>query len=133
MKIFPRKYTRTSVQIMVACIVAIVIVLAALVIGGCVAKIEPEYNSIMPGTDIEVDSIELRFRKPEELQRQYAGAGQTVPEKYELRAFIARDLDTGKKIIYSPPPKHVDDDVTCSIGHEFLHAALGNYHDEPRR
>ena len=35
----------------------------------------------------------------------------------------------GKAIIYTLPPKTVDDDVTLTLGHEVMHIAMGKYHD----
>ena len=35
----------------------------------------------------------------------------------------------GKAIIYTLPPKTVDDDVATTLGHEVMHIAMGKYHD----
>ena len=35
----------------------------------------------------------------------------------------------GKAIIYTLPPKTVDDDVATTLGHEVMHIAMGKYHE----
>jgi hypothetical protein len=110
----------------------LVILACAVLLVGCGEKVTPEFGSIAPGTNTPVEPIELRIRTNEELQRIYADAGVQIPEGRELRGFIGRDLDTGRTVIYLPPPKYVDDDVTCSLGHEVMHAAFGKYHRVPQ-
>lgn len=122
-----RKLDRTSGNIFATAIVVALGCILFLV--ACTEKIVPEYGSIEPGANVSVGPIELRIRSEEELQRIYKQAGKSIPERHELRAFIGRDLNTGRTVLYSPPPQRVDDYVTCSIGHEFMHAAYGSYHD----
>lgn len=36
--------------------------------------------------------------------------------------------DDGTAVVYTLPPNRVDDAVTCTLGHEVMHVALGEYH-----
>lgn len=45
-----------------------------------------------------------------------------------LRAFTVHKRD--QILIFSPMPKRVNDQATCLLGHEILHAQFGQYHSE---
>lgn len=61
-----------------------------------------------------------------ELEAVYRNSGQAVPEGGRLHGFAGyRD---GRAVVYTLPPRTVDDAVTCTLGHEVMHIALGAYH-----
>lgn len=128
----PQKYSRATQQILLACAVAIVVVVIALIFAGCSAQTEsvtPTKHSIKPGTDIQLPPMEWRIRTPEDLARIYAESGQQTSRDEAIDAFIGRDPGTGQVIIYTAPPKFVDGAETRALGHEVMHEALGDYHE----
>lgn len=50
-----------------------------------------------------------------------------LPPGAQLHGFTGR-LPDGTYVIYSPMPKRVDDQATCTLGHEVLHVLYGQYH-----
>ena len=37
-------------------------------------------------------------------------------------------MQGGKAVIYTTPPRHVDDQAALTLGHEIMHIAFGSYH-----
>lgn len=62
-----------------------------------------------------------------DLQRYWQQYRGDAPP-HGLRAFTVRKQD--QILIFSPMPKRVDDQATCLLGHEILHAQFGQYHSE---
>ncbi len=84
-------------------------------------------NAPRAGDTQQLPPIEWRVVDRAELERAYRAAGMQIPERSELRGFAAR-LGDGRTVVYTLPPRHVDDDVTTTLGHEVMHVALGEYH-----
>lgn len=78
------------------------------------------------GDTIQLPEIEWRIVNRGELERIYRIAGKRLEPNQKLYGFSARQ--GGKAIIYTLPPRKVDDDPTLILGHEVLHVALGEYH-----
>lgn len=98
-----------------------------LFLAGCGEKVK---DAPKAGYNIQLPPIEWRIRKMEDLQTERIRGGQPYIEDYEAVGFSSRDLDTGAIHVYTAPPRYVDDSVACTLGHEVMHVALGNYHKE---
>ena len=85
-------------------------------------------NAPRPGDTINVQPIEWRVVDRETLVRVYRNSGKQLPKGGQLEGF-AGVRENGQAVIYTLAPRNVDDQVTCTIGHEFLHVALGEYHN----
>lgn len=83
------------------------------------------------GANIEVPAFTWRIRDEKTLTSQWEAAGKVKQfETDEVKGFAGIDQDTGRPVVYTTPPKHVDDDVTKTLGHEVMHVVLGSYHKE---
>jgi len=60
------------------------------------------------------------------LKRERA-AGDPNPQRDRLHGFAGR-LPDGSAVIYTLPPERLDDQATCTLGHEILHITHGDYH-----
>lgn len=89
------------------------------------AKIEPERN--VDARTIQLPAIEWRIRTQEELNDIYRKNGNHLPEGMAADGFIGRDGDL-RVVMYTLRPTRLNDRTTCTIGHEILHEAYGNYH-----
>lgn len=98
--------------------------LACIIVTGC----ERVQSAPEAGSNIEVPAFEWRVRDADTLAKQYAAAGKDAGEGRAPAGFIARDLETGRIVVYTLPPRYVDDTVARTLGHEVMHAALGDYH-----
>lgn len=99
------------------------VLIAALLLAACAEKIEPAAPA---GAHYEIPAFDWHVVDREELQRVYLGAGMPIPEGRELRGFVG--VRDGRTVIYTLPPRTVDDDVATTLGHEVMHVALGDYH-----
>lgn len=95
----------------------------ALLLAGCA---EPVQNAPKVGDDIRVEGFTWRVRSAEQIAAEYAGAGKDPGPGLAVDAYIGRL--NGETIITTKPPRTVDDGIACSLGHEVMHAALGDYH-----
>lgn len=98
-------------------------ILLAVLLVGCA---EPVVPAPQPGDTHNLPTIEWRIRNQAELVAVYENSGEALDNKNALKGFIGKDGD--KWVMYTPPPRTVDDDVACTIGHEIMHVALGDYH-----
>ena len=101
---------------------AALVVLAAL--AGCGQRVTPPPAA---GDTVLVPAFEWRMADPLALKAAYVANGQVVPDGTELHGF-AGVLPDGTRVIYTLPPVRVDDEATCTLGHEVMHLALGSYH-----
>lgn len=106
-----------------------VILAAALLLAGCNDKVQ---NTPDPGTNIAIHNFEWRIRDAATLRAQYEAAGMAPGEQDRLYGFAGIDTSTGARVVYTLPPKQVNDDITCTLGHEVMHLALGDYHTPPK-
>lgn len=86
-------------------------------------RIEPAPR---PGDVHQLPQIEWRIVGQRELERIYRDAGMSLQSGDRLHGFIGQQA--GRTVIYTTAPQYVDDGVTCTLGHEVMHAALGRYH-----
>lgn len=100
-------------------------VIAVALLAGCA---EPVVPAPREGDTHQLPPIEWRIRSREEIAAVYVANGRTLGEKQSLEGFVGRRGD--QWVIYTSPPRTVDDQVACTLGHEVMHVALGNYHKE---
>ena len=83
----------------------------------------------MPETQNEysLPPIEWRIRDAQGLRTAYNNSGMTIGNDERLEGFVGID-EEGRTVVYTMRPKYVDDSVACTLGHEVMHVALGNYH-----
>jgi hypothetical protein len=84
-------------------------------------------NAPKSGDVVQLPAIEWRVVDRPELEAVYRNSGMVVGEGQRLDGFAGLRPD-GRKVIYTLPPRYVDDQVTCTLGHEILHVAIGSYH-----
>lgn len=99
-----------------------------LAIAACSDK-EPVKGTPAAGTDLTVPEFTWKVRTQEQLDTIYITSGMVLNEEDRLEGFVGRDV-LGNYVVYTRPPKYVDDSVTCTLGHEVMHIVLGSYHDE---
>lgn len=93
-----------------------------LLLTGCGERIDPAPE---PG-DVHALAIEWRIVSRPELERVYRESGMPLGERDRLHGFAGFDGD--EAVVYTLPPVRVDDQATCTLGHEVMHIALGGYH-----
>lgn len=108
--------------------VSVAIVLAAVVLAGCEGS-ERIANAPRPGDTIAVAEFEWRVVDRDALMAIYRNSGLDLAAGQQLEGFAGVDAN-GVSVIYTLPPRTVDDQVTCTVGHEVMHIALGKYHGE---
>lgn len=86
----------------------------------------PVQNPPQPGQTVALPPIEWRVRDREGLEAAYRNSGQALTDHDRLHGFAGRD--GGTAVVYTLPPRRVDDAVACTLGHEVMHVALGSYH-----
>ena len=94
-----------------------------LLLAGCG---EPVQNPPEPGQTVALPPIEWRVRDREGLEAAYRNSGMPLTERERLHGFAGRDGDVA--VVYTLPPRRVDDAVACTLGHEVMHVARGEYH-----
>lgn len=92
-------------------------------LAACGERIQPPPAA---GTVHSLPPIEWRIVDRAELERIYREAGMPLDERQSLRGFVG--TQGGRTVIYTLPPRAVDDDVATTLGHEVMHVALGDYH-----
>lgn len=105
----------------------LVLTLATVALFGCDnrPKVEPTRN--VEARTIQLPAIEWRIRTQSELNEIYTKYGKHLRSGEIAEGFIGRDGD-GRVIMYTTRPQRLDDHATCTIGHEILHEAFGDYH-----
>ena len=99
------------------------ILLSSLLLTACGESVQ---NPPEPGQTVALPPIEWRVRDREGLEAAYRNSGMPLTERERLHGFAGRDGDTA--VVYTLPPRRVDDAVACTLGHEVMHVALGEYH-----
>lgn len=106
-------------------------VLGLLLLVGCGEAISPAPAA---GDVHYLPPIELRFVDRQTLEAVYRNSDMEIREvrvgkhrkKDQLTGFVG--IRDGRTVLYTLPPKYVDDAMTCTLGHEVLHVPLGSYH-----
>lgn len=80
-----------------------------------------------PADAYAIPSFEWRIRSSDELRAIYARSGMRLQDGQRLHGLVGTAPD-GRHVIYTTRPRHVDDQVACTLGHEVMHLALGDYH-----
>lgn len=105
--------------------------LLCLLLTGCGEAVQgaPE-----PGAVVELPPIEWRVVDRAWLEAVYRNSGMEIGE---VRRGVRKERDNltgfagyrnGQAVVYTLPPRAVDDAATCRLGHEVMHLALGDYH-----
>lgn len=94
------------------CLAFIFVVLAA----GCGEHVQ---HAPQNGDTVMVPAFEWRIRSEADIDRLHGSPAY---------GFTGRDRVTGSAVVYTQQPRHVDDQVACTLGHEVMHLALGSYH-----
>ena len=103
---------------------AVAITAALFLLSGCGEKVQGAPDA---GTTTLVQQFEWRVINREQMVELHRLNGINLkPNEVPLGMQGYKD---GKAIIYTLPPKTVDDDVTLTLGHEVMHIAMGKYHD----
>ena len=97
------------------------ICLTALATAACGEKMEA------PADAYVVPAFEWRIRSNDQLREIYANSGMPLRDGHKLHGFVGTAPD-GRHVIYTTRPRTVDDQVACTLGHEVMHLALGDYH-----
>lgn len=72
-------------------------------------------------------AFEWRVVDKATLRAVYANSGMPVTSDDHLDGFTGYDA-TGTWVIYTTAPTRLNDRATCTLGHEVLHIAAGDYH-----
>lgn len=73
-----------------------------------------------------IPPFEWRIKSEEEMTRIYSNSGEHLRTDERLDGFVGKEGN--KWVVYTTPPHRVDDRATCTLGHEVMHIALGDYH-----
>src|SRR5690606_36504870 len=98
--------------------------LIVLLLAGCGERVQgaPE-----PGTVVHLPAIEWRVVDRQSLLHAYQSSGMRLQAGQQLEGLAGVAAD-GRHVVYTRPPRTVDDAATCTLGHEIMHVALGKYH-----
>ena len=91
---------------------------------GCGEKID---NSPQPGEQVQIPAIEWRVVDRQGLLHAYQSNGMRLEQGQQLEGFAGITAD-GRHVVYTLTPRTVDDAATCTLGHEVMHVALGDFH-----
>ncbi|WP_323162838.1 hypothetical protein [Stenotrophomonas maltophilia] len=96
---------------------------AVLALAACGEKVQ---HAPKVGDDIHIDAFTWRVRSAEQIAIEYRAAGKAPGAGQAVAGYIG--TLNGAPIITTQSPRYVDDAVACTLGHEVMHAALGDYH-----
>ena len=96
-----------------------------LLLAGCGG--EKVQGAPAPGDVVNVPAFEWNVVDRTTLRQVYEDAGMEIQEGARLYGFVGRRGNAN--VIYTTSPNYVDDAVTCTLGHEVLHLAIGDYHE----
>ena len=104
----------------------VLLVVCVLSIAACGERIQA---SPQAGSSVAVPAFEWRVVDRPTLEAVYRASGKNIGDGGRLEGF-AGTTHGGVVVVYTLPPQTVDDSVTCTLGHEVMHVALGSYHGE---
>ena len=85
-----------------------------LLLPACGERVNPE---VQPGETFYLPPVEWRVVNEAQMVKAY---GKVIPPGHKLEGFIGHHTD-GTVIVYTLPPKTVNDTATCTLGHEIMH------------
>lgn len=103
----------------------LLILAAALLLSACDGR-EPIKAAPKAGDVYRVAEFDWHVVSERELRQLYTDNDMPLKDGEQIQGFIGNQ--GGRVVIYTTPPKRVDDAATTTLGHEVMHAALGNYH-----
>lgn len=89
----------------------------------CGEKIKPQPEE---GSEYAIPAFTWHVEDMQQLRHVYASSGEHIEAGDRLHGFVGTRGEG--VVVYTLPPKTVDDSVACTLGHEVMHLALGNYH-----
>lgn len=101
----------------------LLIILLAVTLVACGERVQGAPES---GAVVQLPPIEWRVVDRAELEAVYRNSGQELADGDRLSGFAG--YRNGQAVVYTLPPRTVDDAATCTLGHEVMHVALGSYH-----
>ncbi|MGV8863290.1 MAG: hypothetical protein ACOH2T_19250 [Pseudomonas sp.] len=82
-----------------------------------------------PGDIIQVPGFEWRVVDQHDMEATYIAYDMPFKEGDTLFGFQGWTIDGIRRpVVYTLAPRYVDDQPTCTLGHEVLHIILGKYH-----
>lgn len=96
--------------------------LALLLLTACADRVDP---APQPG-EVHALNVEWRIVTEQEMRRLYVDAGMPLQDGDKLHGFAGRQ--GGVDVVYTLPPRRVDDSAVCTLGHEIMHITHGDYH-----
>lgn len=103
-----------------------ILLLALFTLVACDSK-EPVKNKPEIGEQIQLPPIIWKIRTDEQMLIVREGSLGRTPN-IKVLGLQGVNKSTGDIEVYTNAPKYVDDQVACTLGHEIMHVALGNYH-----
>ena len=99
------------------------ILILSFALTACGEQIVPQPEE---GSEYAIPAFTWHVVDTQELRRVYREAGQPIQDGDRLYGFVGKRGN--EYVVYTLPPKTVDDSATCTLGHEVMHLALGDYH-----
>lgn len=78
------------------------------------------------GDVIQLPAIEWHVVTQSQLEQVYREAGMPLTQEQQLQGFVG--TRGNRTVLYTLAPQRVDDQAVLTLGHEVLHAAIGDYH-----
>lgn len=94
-----------------------------LLLAACGEPVDPQPEA---GTYYDIPAFTWHVEDMQQLRHVYASSGEHIEAGDRLYGFVGTRGE--EVVVYTLPPKTVDDSVACTLGHEVMHLALGNYH-----
>lgn len=105
--------------------VCLLLALAAVTLTACQEEVQ---EAPLAGDTVHVPAFEWRVRDTRTLVDNYTiDSGMTLADGQKIEGFTGLD-PRGTVVVYTKAPRYVDDQVACTLGHEVMHLALGDYH-----
>ena len=106
-------------------IIATVFLLTLLV--GCDSR-EPVKNAPKLGDQIELPPIVWKIRTEKQMAEIRENSLGPTNRKVRVLGLTGVNQDTGRVEVITEVPRYVDDQIACTLGHEIMHVALGDFH-----
>ena len=105
----------------------LVITLLVFLLVGCESG-EPVKNAPKVGDQIELPPIVWKIRTEKQMAEIREDSLGPTNHKVRVLGLAGVNQDTGRVEVITGVPRYVDDQVACTLGHEIMHVALGDFH-----
>ena len=89
---------------------------------------EPVKNAPKMGDHIELPPIVWKIRTEKQMTEIRENSLGPTNHKVRVLGLVGVNQDTGRVEVITGVPRYVDDQVACTLGHEIMHVALGDFH-----